>query len=65
MLTNNDIRCIVSLNDVGETEKAFLEFSHDKIPSVLLEHGFIERVKETKQFDYLDFIYFSIKPLII
>ena len=65
LLTNNDIRCIVSLNDVGETEKAFLEFSHDKIPSVLLEHGFIERVKETKQFDYLDFIYFKDKLAVI
>ena len=59
LFTNNDIRCIVSLNDVGETEKAFLEFNHEKIPSILLEHGFIERVKETKQFDYLDFIYFK------
>ena len=59
LLTKNDVRCIVSLNDVGETEKAFLEFNNEKIPSILLEHGFIERVKETKQFDYLDFIYFK------
>ena len=65
LLTTNDVRCIVSLNDVGETEKAFLEFSHEKIPSVLLEHGFIERVKETKQFDYLDFIYFKDKLAVI
>ena len=59
LLAKNDVRCIVSLNDVGETEKAFLEFNNEKIPSILLEHGFIERVKETKQFDYLDFIYFK------
>lgn len=64
-LTTNDVRCIVSLNDVGETEKAFLEFNHEKIPSILLEHGFIERVKETKQFDYLDFIYFKDKLAVI
>ncbi len=65
LLTNNNVRCIVSLNDVGETEKAFLEFNHEKIPSILLEHGFIERVKETKQFDYLDFIYFKDKLAVI
>ena len=59
LLAKNDVKCIVSLNDVGETEKAFLEFNNEKIPSILLEHGFIERVKETKQFDYLDFIYFK------
>ena len=59
LLAKNDVRCIVSLNDIGETEKAFLEFNNEKIPSILLEHGFIERVKETKQFDYLDFIYFK------
>ena len=59
LLAKNDVKCIVSLNDIGETEKAFLEFNNEKIPSILLEHGFIERVKETKQFDYLDFIYFK------
>lgn len=59
LLAKNDVKCIVSLNDVGETEKAFLEFNNERIPSILLEHGFIERVKETKQFDYLDFIYFK------
>lgn len=58
---NHDIRCIVSLNDVGETEKVFLEFNQQKKPSILLEHGFIERVNETKQFDYLDFFYFKDK----
>jgi hypothetical protein len=65
LLATNNVRCIVSLNDVGETEKAFLEFNHEKIPSILLEHGFIERVKETKQFDYLDFIYFKDKLAVI
>ena len=61
LFKNNDIRCIVSLNDVGETEKAFLEFNQKKVPSILLEHGFIERVKETKQFDNLDYVHFKDK----
>lgn len=61
LFKNFDVRCIVSLNDVGETEKTILEFNHDKIPSILLEHGFIERVKETKEFDNLDFVYFKDK----
>ena len=61
LFKNNDIRCIVSLNDVGETEKVFLEFNQNKKPSILLEHGCIERVKETKQFDYLDFFNFKDK----
>ena len=55
---NMEIRCIVSLNEIGETEKAFLEFNNKKIPSILLEHGFIERVDDTKRFDkllYVDF----------
>ena len=55
---NMEIRCIVSLNEIGETEKAFLEFNNKKIPSILLEHGFVERVNDTKRFDkllYVDF----------
>lgn len=48
-----DIRCIVSLNEVGETEKAFLQFNRKRIPTVLLEHGFIERIDKTKRFDVL------------
>ena len=65
LLAKNDVRCIISLNDVGETEKSFLEFNHEKIPSILLEHGFIERVEETKQFDFLDFVHFKDKLAVI
>lgn len=50
---NVDIKCIVSLNEVGETEKAFLRFNKNKTPSILLEHGFIERICKTKRFDVL------------
>jgi hypothetical protein len=48
-----DLKCIVSLNESGETEKAFLEINNKKIPTILLEHGFIERVDITKRFDVL------------
>lgn len=50
---NVDIRCIVSLNEVGETEKAFLRVNRNKIPTILLEHGFVERTDKTKRFDVL------------
>jgi len=56
-----DIRCIVSLNEVGETEKSFLEFNKNKIPSILLEHGFVERDTQTKFFDRLDYLHFRDK----
>lgn len=53
ILENSDIRCIVSLNEAGETEKTFLEFNKKRVPSILLEHGFIERISKTKRFDVL------------
>ena len=48
-----NLKCIVSLNEVGETEKSFLEYNNKNIPSILLEHGFIERIEKTKRFDVL------------
>ena len=48
-----NIKCIVSLNESGETEKTLLEVNKKKFPTVLLEHGFIERISETKRFDVL------------
>lgn len=55
-----DIRCIVSLNEVGETEKAFLEINNNKIPSIVLEHGFLERIPKTKRFDVIgDYVNFK------
>lgn len=56
-----NIRCIVSLNDVGETEKAFLEFNKNKIPSIVLEHGFIERDSQTKIYDKKEYLQFRDK----
>ena len=45
-----DIRCIVSLNVFGETEKVFLEKSNNK-SSILLEHGAPNFVPEISKFD--------------
>lgn len=62
---NVDIRCIVSLNEVGETEKAFLALNNKQIPSILLEHGFIERIAKTKRFDVLsNYDYFNDKTAV-
>ena len=40
---NVNASCFISLNEIGETEKAFLEFNKNKIPSILLEHGFLDK----------------------
>ncbi|QLH05765.1 hypothetical protein [Nitrosopumilus ureiphilus] len=57
-----DVKCIVSLNEVGETEKSFLEYNKKRIPTILLEHGFIERIKKTKRYDELsDYVNFKDK----
>ena len=58
---NMDVQCIVSLNEIGETESAFLEFNNKRIPSILLEHGFVERVDDTKRFDKLFYVDFKDK----
>ena len=50
---NFNVHCIVSLNEIGETEKAFIEFNNKKVSSILLEHGFTERITRTKRFDVL------------
>ena len=45
-----NLSCIVSLNVIGETEKAILS-QNKKTPSILLEHGFTNYVPELSQFD--------------
>ena len=55
-----DVRCIVSLNEVGETEKVFLEVNDGNVPSIVLEHGFLERISKTKRFDIIgDYVNFK------
>ena len=63
LFEKQDVRCIVSLNNIGETEKAFLEFGKNT-PSILLEHGFLERVKKTKRFDETDHVHFKDKLVV-
>jgi len=47
---NFNIKCIVSLNVFGETEKVFLEKNNNK-SSILLEHGAPNFVPEISRFD--------------
>ena len=57
ILRKLDVRCLVSLNDIGETEKIFLEL-HNK-HSIILQHGFKEINKQTSRFDKLDYVNFK------
>ena len=60
-----DIKCIVCLYESGETERAFIESNDKKFPTMLLEHGFIERTQKTKRFDILsEHICFNDKILV-
>ena len=61
IFSNMDVRCITSLNEVGETEKAFLEYNKKQVPSLLLEHGFVERDQNTKKFDKIEYLNFKDK----
>lgn len=59
LFNNINIKCIVSLHEIGETEKTFLEYNKKKNPSILFDHGFVERVEETKRFDNLLYVNFK------
>lgn len=48
-----NVSCILSLNEVGETEKSFLAVNKHHIPSIMLEHGFSIFVKNTIRFSVL------------
>ncbi len=39
-----NVSCIVSLNEIGETEHFFLEYNKNKSKSILLEHGFSDNI---------------------
>jgi len=45
-----NISCILSLYDIGETEKIFLNCKNDNVSSFLLEHGFSLFFNESKRF---------------
>lgn len=48
-----DVSCIITLNEVGETEKSFLAVNKHQIPSIMLEHGFSIFMTETTRFSVL------------
>ena len=50
-LNKSQINCILSLNILGETEKAILDVNQNKIPSILLEHGGTNYVPEISMYD--------------
>ena len=64
LFLNMDVRCIVSLNETGETERIISEYNKDKIPFILLEHGFIENDIEHAQFHQEEYQKFSDKTAV-
>lgn len=48
-----DIKCIMTLNEVGETEKSFLAANKNRFPSIMLEHGFAVFVPESIRYSVL------------
>lgn len=51
ILTNSNIKCIISLNIFGETEKSILDNNKNKIRSILLEHGATNYLPEFSKYD--------------
>ena len=54
LLANSNIRCIVSLNVVGESEKSILHVNKQKIPSIMLEHGYVNLAPKTEKYAILN-----------
>jgi len=48
-----DIKCIISLNVLGETEKTILATNNYKIPSILLEHGASNFLPSFSKYDFV------------
>ena len=46
-----DFKSIISLNTMGETEKAIINTNKNKIPTVLLEHGASDYLPEVSRYD--------------
>ena len=59
LVEKSDIRCLVSLNDIGVTEKMFSELTN--CDSIILQHGFKETITDTIRFDKLDYVNFKDK----
>ena len=50
-----NIQCVITLNEIGETEKSILNIKNNSKPSILLEHGFGTYIPEISKYDSLDF----------
>ena len=50
LIINSNLKCILSLNIVGETEKIVLS-NNLEVPFVMLEHGYANHTVETSQYD--------------
>lgn len=51
LFEQTNIKCILTLTDVGETEKAVLGINKNKKPSIMLEHYFANYTNETVRYD--------------
>jgi hypothetical protein len=52
-LVNFNIKYILSLNVVGETEKVVLSLNKNKIPSIMIEHAFANYAPQISRYDIL------------
>ena len=52
ILKNFDVKCIVSLNVIGETEKIMLDVNNNKTHSIMLEHAYANYVPEISRYDF-------------
>ena len=52
-LNESSIKCIVSLNVMGETEKTILALKTDNVQSIMLEHAFANYLPEISRYDIL------------
>lgn len=50
-IDNSNIKCILSLNVFGETEKIVLSQLNDQIHSIMLEHAFANYTEEISRYD--------------
>ena len=46
-----NLKAIVKLNDIGETEKAFMNSNNKNIPLILLQHGYTDYNDNSSRFD--------------
>jgi len=49
IINNLNLKCFITLNETGETEKILLKINNQKIKSILLLHGFHNFHKETEE----------------